>query len=293
MSIISYRRKILNYFKPETWKMIKQVERYYLKLFKIVMKISTFSLVLFLLHRQIPYFNTFEIEYVENDKNKFIVESLLPIDYRPTIYLPSCFAQMIYNEIKSHPEVEYKREFLTTHDDGVISLDWVINDDGKENKKDKIMVILHGLTGGSECSYIKETALAFHENGFKVVAVNYRGINGTPLLTPTFYHPGYTEDIYTVMRYIKFTYPDLRCYTLGTSMGANIFTKLFAENNEFDEYVKGFISVSNPLNCFEIEKRLRGGILDYFLVSRQLSYVKKHREILKDTIGKLNVNDYN
>jgi predicted alpha/beta-fold hydrolase len=292
MSKISGRKKILafikSYFKPETWKKIQQVERDYLKLFKGVITISTASLILFLIHRQIPYFNTYDLEYVNNEINKYIIEKIKPIDYRPTFYLPSCLAQMIFNEIISHPEIEYKREFIPTHDNGMISLDWVVKKDSSNIQPDKLLVILHGLTGGSESSYIKETAEIFNnEKDFKVVVVNYRGISNTPLLTPTFYHAGYTEDMYTAMKYIKLNYPNMKCYTLGTSMGGNILTKLFGSTDEFNEYVKGFVSVSNPLNCYEVEKRNRGKVLDFFLIQRQLGYVQKHHDILKDIIGKI------
>lgn len=291
MSNFSGRNKIISilksYFIPETWNKIQQVERDYLKLFKGVITISAASLILFLVHRQIPQFNTYDLEYVDNEINKYIINTIKPIDYRPTFYLPSCLSQMIFNEIKSHPEIEYKREFIPTHDNGMISLDWVVKKNQSDTRPDKLLVILHGLTGGSESSYIKETAEIFsNQQDFKVVVVNYRGISGTPLLTPTFYHAGYTEDMYTAMKFIKLNYPELKCYTLGTSMGGNILTKLFASTDEFNDYVKGFVSVSNPLNCYEVEKRNRGKVLDFFLIQRQLGYVQKHHDVLKDSLGK-------
>jgi len=108
----------------------------------------------------------------------------------------------------------------------------------------------------------------------KVVVVQYRGINNTPLLTPKTFHAGDTTDIAFAMNYLKNKYPDYACYTIGTSMGANIFVRLFANDHSFDHYVKGFISVSNPFNLTVLEKRNRGTVIDYFLQRRQ----KKLRE---------------
>jgi predicted alpha/beta-fold hydrolase len=291
MAFFSIRQRIINKikhnFKPETWNKIVTVERDYIKMFKFVIKLSSISLLILLIHRQIRFFNTYDIEYVNTEQNKEIIKNILPIDYKPTFYLPSCLAQMIYNEIKTHPEINYKRELLETHDNGVISLDWVEKEDNTE-KITKLLIILHGLTGGSESNYIKEIALAYNKlKDFKVVVVNYRGVSNTHLRTPSTYHIGFTEDIYHALKYIRSLYPDLRAYTLGTSMGANIFTKLFATCKEFDDYIRGFISVSNPLNAAEIERRLRGGVLDYFLIRRQLGFVEQHYETLKHVIGVL------
>lgn len=282
--------RIRKHFSPETLKKIKQVKLDYFRLFKYSIIISGTSLLIFLIHRQIPYFNYYNLYFVENERNKRIIESILPIDYKVTPYLPSSLMQMIFNEVKSKPEIEYKREYIKTHDDGIISLDWVKNEEHSQNIKtpDKLLVVLHGLTGGSETSYIREIIEEFKNySGFDIVAINYRGISESPLITPFIYHAGYTDDLYTAMLYIKKTKPNLRCYAIGTSMGANIFTKLLSNHHEFDDYIKGFISVSNPLNCLEVEKRTRGGVLDMFIIRRQVKYIEKHKEVLKDKIGKI------
>jgi predicted alpha/beta-fold hydrolase len=282
--------RLKKHFSPETLRKIRQVKLDYLRLFKYTMVISGTSLLIFLIHRQIPYFNHYYLYFVENEKNKKIIDSILPIDYRVTPYLPSCLMQMIFNEVKSKPDIQYKREYIKTHDDGVLSLDWVKSDERIQKIKnpDKLLVVLHGLTGGSETSYIREIIEEFKNYpGFEIVAINYRGIAESPLLTPLIYHAGYTEDLYTAMKYIKKKNPNLRCYAIGTSMGANIFTKLLSNHHEFDDYIKGFISVSNPLNCLEVEKRTRGGVLDMFIIRRQVRYIEKHKEILKEKIGKI------
>lgn len=254
------------------------------KFVKFTMKASMFGLTLFLVHRQIPYFNTYEIYSEDNERNHHLVNCLLPINYRPTFYLPTCLSQMVFNEIKPKHLVNYNREIFKTSDGGAISLDWVVKD--QEAKVDKILVILHGLTGGSESSYIREIAYEYNNiDNFKVVCINYRGINNSPLLTPSVFHAGYTEDLYEAMKYIQSNYPNLRCYALGTSMGANIFTKLFANHDDFNDWVKGFLSISNPMNCHEVEKRNRGSVLDYFIIRRQKNYVIKHKKVLSQKIG--------
>jgi predicted alpha/beta-fold hydrolase len=308
-------------FSQETLKKLRRVKLDYLKLFKYTMIISGSSLLIFLIQRQIPYFNHYNIYCIDTEHNKKLMNSLLPIDYKTTPYLPSCLLQMVYNELKSKPEIKFKREYVKAHDGGIFSFDWVVNDMNKDinsdttnesnqfnlpstidesddnpnkikfntnshNSPDKLLVILHGLTGGSESTYIREIIEEFkQDSSFKIVAVNYRGISESPLLAPFIYHAGYTEDLHTAMKHLKNNYPSMRCYAIGTSMGANIFTKFLGTNHDFDDYIKGFISVSNPFNCVEVEKKNRGGVLDMFIIRRQVRYVEKHKEMLKQKIG--------
>jgi predicted alpha/beta-fold hydrolase len=124
----------------------------------------------------------------------------------------------------------------------------------------------------------------------KIVVINCRGISDSPLLTPKSYHVGFTEDLCHAMEYIRSQYPDIKCYAMGISMGANIFSKLLSNHDEFNDYLKGFISISNPLNCHEVERRNRGFIIDYLMLKRQINYFKKHHHILGSLIGKTTIN---
>lgn len=47
----------------------------------------------------------------------------------------------------------------------------MIRDDAKS-----VIVMCHGLTGGSDCNYIKESMLNMYKAGYTVVCVNQRGV---------------------------------------------------------------------------------------------------------------------
>ena len=64
---------------------------------------------------------------------------------------------------------------------------------------------------------------------------------------------------------------------LGVSMGANMLTKFLAEDHSFDSKIQCFISVSNPFNMIEIEKKIRGGLIDYGIKNNLVNMVKKHK----------------
>ena len=52
-----------------------------------------------------------------------------------------------------------------------------------------MIVLIHGLTGGSEAAYMKHMALNADKNDFNSVVFQFRGINKTPLLDPKHSHP--------------------------------------------------------------------------------------------------------
>jgi hypothetical protein len=239
-------------------------------------------------YRQL-YPHKFQFIYSEeNPLNTHLFKKLLPVDYRETIYLTGCMLQMLYNETKSAPHIHYQREYISMHDGGCIALDWYQKDPSQN--VEKLLVIMHGLTGGSESSYVREIVDGFSKKDeMKIVVINYRGISDSPLLTPRIYHVGFTEDLCHAMHHINRLYPEARCYTLGISMGANIFSKLLSQHNEFNNYIRGFISISNPLNCHEVEKRNRGFIIDYIMLKRQINYIKKHHHMLVTFVGNLSL----
>jgi len=138
---------------------------------------------------------------------------------------------------RSEIKVKFRRQYIETDDGGVISLEWP-ND--KDVNFDKLLVILPGLTGDASDPYIKEIIQEFDQyKGYKIVVLQYRGVANIPLFTSKSYHCGYTDDLSYVMNYLYEKYPDKRCYVIGCSMGANIFTLLFSKHHELKSYIKG------------------------------------------------------
>jgi predicted alpha/beta-fold hydrolase len=255
-------------------------------LIKKFTKYSTIIIVIYYFLKRLLKTHKTVLYYLQNELNNKIIEKFTSnLEFYPTFYLPNLITQLIFNELKPVPKISYRREYLKTEDGGIISLDWVLK--CWSNKVNKIIVILHGMTGGSETSYIRDIVKGYEETEeFKIVVVQFRGINDTPLITPKSYHCGNCADIKLALKHIQRLYPEYLCFCLGTSMGANLFVKLFASTNEFDDYVKGFVSISNPFNLLELERRLRGGVFDYFLMNRQKIFLKNHLHVLKYNSGK-------
>ena len=61
-------------------------------------------------------------------------------------------------------------------------------------ESENVLLVTHGLTGGSHESYIRSvlTSVARSKEsgglGFRAVVLNFRGCNGSPVVTPRLYH---------------------------------------------------------------------------------------------------------
>jgi len=101
--------------------------------------------------------------------------------YRPPWWLKnshlSTVIPSLFREVK---DVEYKRERIKTPDEDFIDLDWLKGDN------DRLIVLLHGLEGGSDRSYMQGMAKYFNQKSWDVVAYNCRGCSGETNLQPRF-----------------------------------------------------------------------------------------------------------
>mmetsp|Transcript_33414 Transcript_33414/g.30409 ORF Transcript_33414/g.30409 Transcript_33414/m.30409 type:complete len:83 (+) Transcript_33414:457-705(+) len=82
------------------------------------------------------------------------------------------------------------------------------------------MVILHGLTGGSETLYVQELVASSVKCGYRTVVVNRRGVN-QHLTTPFTYHGGSLDDMKHAISHIKEKYPEAPLVAVGLSLGGN------------------------------------------------------------------------
>ena len=57
-------------------------------------------------------------------------------------------------------------------------MDWVNKfEDSKSNNNIPIMLVMHGMTGGSECRYMKIMAKMAMDKGYTCLCMNSRGFN--------------------------------------------------------------------------------------------------------------------
>jgi len=136
--------------------------------------------------------------------------------------------------------VVYDRKLLKLKDGGTLGVDFTPPAEAGRVFKDTtpVVVALHGLTGGSYESYIRNVispAVApVNEGGlgYRAAVLNFRGCAGVPLTSPQFYGLSHTDDIRQAIHYITHRYPNAPLVGIGFSLGANILTRYVAEEGE-------------------------------------------------------------
>jgi len=172
-------------------------------------------------------------------------------NFIPTLYLYHSFFQSVYNVFTFETyKIRFEREYLAMPDGGQISLDWAYPIQPMENK---ILFIIHGLTGGSEMPYVQSLVTESLNQGFTTVVFHNRGINGTLLTTPEPFHGVKLDDVENAIKHIQNKNPNVELYGVGLSMGGNLLLR-YAGSKKNEVEFKGIAAIATP---FDIEKCLK------------------------------------
>lgn len=136
---------------------------------------------------------------------------------------------------RAHSKME-----IPTTDGDFLELDWYLN------KRERLVIISHGLEGDSKRPYTLGLVKKFTDNGWDAMAWNYRGCGEKMNRTKKFYNSGATYDLETVVNYaIKMGYKQIAL--TGVSLGGNLSLKYLGER-ELPEEVKVSAVFSVPLD---------------------------------------------
>jgi uncharacterized protein len=98
-----------------------------------------------------------------------------------------------------------------------------------DRRKPLTVIVVHGLEGSSDSSYMAGLAAKGHALGMNVIRFNQRNCGGTDSLSPTLYHSGRSQDIAHVAGHFIECDRISRFALAGFSMGGNLVMKLAGE----------------------------------------------------------------
>lgn len=138
-----------------------------------------------------------------------------------------------------------RREFQTESDTKVVAFcHWQ-----PDRLNRPTILIVHGLEGSADGSYVLGTASKAFAAGFNVLRYNVRGCGGTLHLSPKLYHSGLTVDLHFVVRELieRDRLPEL--FLIGFSMGGNQSLKFAGElGDSAPEQLRGVCGISPPID---------------------------------------------
>ena len=118
------------------------------------------------------------------------------------------------------------------------------------------MVMVHGLEGSSEASYMRSLAAAALAGGFAAHRFNLRTCGGTAHLCRTLYHAGLTADLLAVLEQLR-AEGSGPAILAGFSLGGNVVLKLAGELGEAAApLVRAVCAVSAPLDLAACARKM-------------------------------------
>ncbi len=115
----------------------------------------------------------------------------------------------------------------------------------------KIVLLVHGLTGSQDSSYMQRGAHYLSQAGFRVFRMNLRGCGAGFHYAKKLYHSGRSQDVQEVITWLSSRYPLSPISLIGFSLGANIVLKLAGElgNGLYTApRLQSVLAISPPLN---------------------------------------------
>jgi hypothetical protein len=140
--------------------------------------------------------------------------------YRAPAWLPGGHAQTIYPYFLPRPAVRTRRERLQAPDGDVWDFDWV--DAEAPGDGTPLVVLFHGLEGGSGSHYARTLMAAVHALGWRGVIPHFRGCGGELNHRPRAYHSGDHEEVGAMLAAIRARVPPATpLHAVGVSLGGS------------------------------------------------------------------------
>jgi len=168
--------------------------------------------------------------------------------FRSPVWLPGGHAQTIWPYLLPRPTMRYRRERVDTPDGDFWDFDWV--DPPDASSRSPLLVLLHGLEGGSDSRYARALMAAVAARGWRGVIPHFRGCGGEPNRKPRAYHSGDHEEFDAMLAAIGERVPaGTVAYAAGVSVGGSVLLNWLGRHGRAANAVlRAAAAVSTPLD---------------------------------------------
>jgi len=158
--------------------------------------------------------------------------------YSPSFIFKNGHVNTMYRAVFCHPELQYSRKRVELSDGDFVDLDF------STIGSKKLVLLIHGLEGSSNSSYMISLTNELNRHGYDAVSMNLRGCSGEPNRLFCSYHSGKTEDIEEVFDYILKNYHYNVISMVGYSLGGNLTLKYLGEKDR--SHISTAVAISTP-----------------------------------------------
>ncbi len=149
--------------------------------------------------------------------------------FESPFWLPEKHTQSIFPALFRKVELAgARRERIVLTDGDFIDVDWYLQQQVGDRP---LLIISHGLEGSSRRHYVLGLAKLAIQNGFDVLAWNYRSCSGEMNKSKRFYHSGATDDLEAMVQMV-IDRGAKEVYLAGFSLGGNLTLKWLGEKGE-------------------------------------------------------------
>ncbi|RAQ53038.1 alpha/beta hydrolase domain containing protein 1 [Aspergillus flavus] len=111
-----------------------------------------------------------------------------------------------------------------------------------------MLVVLHGLSGGSHEIYLRHVLAPLIADGaWEACVINSRGCAQTKITSGVLYNARATWDVRQAIKWLRKTFPNRPLFGIGFSLGANILTNYLGEEGEACQ-LKAAVLCASPWN---------------------------------------------
>ena len=174
--------------------------------------------------------------------------------YQSPWWLPSGHLQTIFASLRPPPPIALRRERWDTPDGDFIDVDFA-----GAPSAGRLLVLFHGLEGGSDSHYARAIGAHAAAAGLVVAMPHWRGCSGELNRTARAYHSGDSEEVDWILRRLLNSGKQL--FAIGVSLGGNALLKWLGERGEAAAaLVRRAAAVSAPIDLAAAGRALDRGI---------------------------------
>ena len=286
-------------------KIIKEVIGYFYPLIIIIILLVfqiisfTYFLIGYLIYCTLIYCTTKTYLYfIKTEFNTELLQNCPSIknpNFKQYFLLPFTFFQFILLKFSNNPKQNNQKEILFEEekiDNEGTSIFWAFYENCINIHSNPVLLILPGITGKYNDSYIVNIVNEGLKNNFDVVIFQMRTLSKEMKMPEFSKYVNFYEDLNNSLIKIK-NKNNNSIFGIGYSYGANLLTGYLGNKNLETNYIDGGVAVSNPFDLYMSQRlgedTLFESLITYFERNNYMDAVISYNKNAKNNYDLINV----